>query len=1703
MKKFLSIILALLMVMSLFTITGMSEGQKNAASDKKSVTFDFSEPYAEAFVPNETSAVDSQGNTFYPLHSASKESSVSYEKIDVTTAQGQQTVDSLQIVAAGHTMFIPVDKDGKPFELSPNSEYEVTVKTFVKAITRYGQLFFGGGALGAYRKDYTAVPSGKFIGTNMCVEAEMGAQHPIYRTSSQAYQDWGGNYYANAQSNGKLRYFEDFNAVTNKYQYYENTLSFATGDYVPTEKGFKLSTGGTEYSFGNYFCIKADGGTINAYTDGVLMHTALEQYNIIELTVTRISGEDVEIPDAPVGNYYSFDFSEGGMPEIKVNDTGLQDSLGNTYYPLHSAKGETTAELVKINASTAMGEEEIDTLELKAYGHTLFIPTDKDGKPYELDPNSAYEVKAKFFVKAADTYSQVFFGGGAYGAYTKAYQLSESKFTASDRWNEATMSARYPIYRSASLGYQDWGGNYKNSTGSRTVRYFDTFDSVNNKFHYYEGTECFVTGDYEKLSRGFSLTNSEGKATFGNYFTVMTDGGNVEVYKDGVLYATNPVQFNFVELKITKLSENAVITFDADDGAFSDGSKTKDYSVVVGNGVYIPEIPQKDGYTLKGWSLTKGGEVISDAATKDLHKKTVYAVYENDEFSGYDRFSRYVDFSNYYVKLGINCTRYDNSTYTASSDPYMSLVNDETAVGGKYLRFGCESTVTEALPNFNITVTPTGDVSDSKTSEENLVLVNNTTYRIKMRYRANTVSGSGKLTLYATYGRNYQKVTDKAEQGYTVLDSNITKTEGWQEAEYYFTTPESYYNDGSYDYNKLFIGLRAEKGARTAYDIDYISIDKVSRVSLYGVEDGVASLQNDYYAQPGDSIELPEFISNEVYNNENSKGNVNKTAFEGWYSDITLKNEVKDLKVENEDTILYGKMSDAVLSSSLNQDIFCGFDTYFNEGSYVFANGFGCAVTNETAYTGSYSMKVTLNKDTDKKFRTFEVKNANSATLYNNTTYRVDFVYKADADVTAQFCVGESGYANVNNYGISELKLAKADNWKTVTAYVTADLSEEDYNFLGFTPAITLSAENDATVYVDTIQVSSLVKNLGVSRLNGIEAEKTGKQALRFYMAYETEMPNDSITVADNTLSVAERGILFKDSATSTEMVIENKGNGVVAAVRSSDFDKAWDHNGVTNAVTFSAYVNGFQIDDTRAITARGYVKLSDGSVYYGEEMSVSVNDIQEGIDYTDLSKLDIVSGELTHTSATEYSIKANNGIVSMKDAYIFLPQGSTIKAKNGVKIYPYNEYLETDENVLNPEYVKEYTFSEGQTVRLVIKGSIDDIEIKVPTDVVKYLLSGNNEFMTYGAEMDFIKESVQNKNGTNYIFISDIHYEGWASADKKLPLFRQMNAIVKMANENEIDFVAVGGDIITGVCSTADSAIEDINEILEPLKNCDKPVFVMMGNHDDNCYHIFGGDQVYYPERIISKKMFTEQVIQVYNKNLVHDSKNPDSRYYYSDLENKKTRVVVLDSIDYDYVENPDGSIKELVNFTDGWNKVQLGSGSSYWGYSVEQLKWLVDEALTAPDGYNYIFLSHMGIDADTNQTWGKPVMYGKELREIISAYQNKTVYNNEKIGKADYTKTNGRILAYNFGHTHIELVLYSSDINLYQISTATPNIVNYSKTLSLDGTSTNNKSHDWRFYRRAYNTINEACFDIVCADEKGVYKYAFGAGGDYKGIY
>lgn len=378
-----------------------------------------------------------------------------------------------------------------------------------------------------------------------------------------------------------------------------------------------------------------------------------------------------------------------------------------------------------------------------------------------------------------------------------------------------------------------------------------------------------------------------------------------------------------------------------------------------------------------------------------------------------------------------------------------------------------------------------------------------------------------------------------------------------------------------------------------------------------------------------------------------------------------------------------------------------------------------------------------------------------------------------------------------------------------------------------------------------------------------------------------------------------------------------------------------------------------------------------------------------------------------------------------------------------------------------------------------------------------------------YGIEMSVVSDQVDalGEDTVNYIFITDIHYTNGDSAQDKA-LLNQMNAIAKMAEaDDSIDFIVIGGDTTTGTYSTKEACIAETNEVLAPLKNCSKPILILPGNHDDNCYHVYSGDKVYKPELIVSDMDWTQQILAVNSpETIVHDKDYANSKYYYYDLPEKKTRVVCLDAIDYRAPFDENGNITEMVpadfaNNTyygkEGVPARQYKSGASYWDYSAEQLKWLTEQALTEKD-YNYIFVSHMGIDSDTN-SGGETVNagYRDKLRGIISAYQSKTTYSDSE-HTADFTDFSGKILSYQFGHIHVELTTYSEDIDLWQICSASAN-VDQSGNQTLDdiqGSSINNKELDWNPIYRALGTDSEAYFDIMSVTEDAVYKFNIGTG-------
>ncbi len=84
--------------------------------------------------------------------------------------------------------------------------------------------------------------------------------------------------------------------------------------------------------------------------------------------------------------------------------------------------------------------------------------------------------------------------------------------------------------------------------------------------------------------------------------------------------------------------------------------------------------------------------------------------------------------------------------------------------------------------------------------------------------------------------------------------------------------------------------------------------------------------------------------------------------------------------------------------------------------------------------------------------------------------------------------------------------------------------------------------------------------------------------------------------------------------------------------------------------------------------------------------------------------------------------------------------------------------------------------------------------------------------------------------------------------------------------------------------------------------------------------------------------------------KNCVHDKSYEFSKYFYYNLNRKKTRVIVLDTMDMRKPFDENGTVTENVNRL-----------PRFW-YTNEQLDWLCGQALCAPEDWDYIIMYRSG---------------------------------------------------------------------------------------------------------------------------------------------
>lgn len=324
-----------------------------------------------------------------------------------------------------------------------------------------------------------------------------------------------------------------------------------------------------------------------------------------------------------------------------------------------------------------------------------------------------------------------------------------------------------------------------------------------------------------------------------------------------------------------------------------------------------------------------------------------------------------------------------------------------------------------------------------------------------------------------------------------------------------------------------------------------------------------------------------------------------------------------------------------------------------------------------------------------------------------------------------------------------------------------------------------------------------------------------------------------------------------------------------------------------------------------------------------------------------------------------------------------------------------------------------------------------------------------------------------QTNETLNLIFVTDLHH---SSGGNQL---RAARAIRELTSRLPLDLVVNGGD--SAVNETKDQTLASQTEICHALRTPDVPVLSVKGNHDDNS--IYGHDReelrgrhVIYPSE--TKRLIQDGVLDAAR----WDSTRPDGLYYFVDVEAKKTRVIVLDTIDIPYADPDSGTIEHF--------------GQWEYAFSPEQLNWLANEALHLRDksDWRVLIVSHVAIFQDEVFGADFPVRNGEALWGIVCAFRDGGSYDAE-VGEgesvrrmaADFGQQGKRtVIGCLFGHVHFDQTVYRDGIPMISTLNACTN-------------------QDFpEAPERKVGTLSETAFDIVTVNfgQSRIDTYRFGAG-------
>lgn len=334
--------------------------------------------------------------------------------------------------------------------------------------------------------------------------------------------------------------------------------------------------------------------------------------------------------------------------------------------------------------------------------------------------------------------------------------------------------------------------------------------------------------------------------------------------------------------------------------------------------------------------------------------------------------------------------------------------------------------------------------------------------------------------------------------------------------------------------------------------------------------------------------------------------------------------------------------------------------------------------------------------------------------------------------------------------------------------------------------------------------------------------------------------------------------------------------------------------------------------------------------------------------------------------------------------------------------------------------------------------------------------------------------KSVQDKitgETVSYIFITDLHIDD--SEEVTESGFNTLNALVDVANNTDVDFVCVGGDLYNGMNAEENGkahALATIQSISDVLKNCNKPVFILHGNHDDNSFSAQKDwDLLYSSDYVINK----DEWYSVTMANFSQYATDYQQGYFYYDIPGKNVRVICLNMSDSDDTV-VDGKQNEI--------------GMYFYGYKDEQIDWLLNKAMTR-DNCQYYIMDHDAFDYPEGY---EPFSNRETLRNILSAAYQKQAYNDGRFSK-DFSAWNSQLVLMNSGHLHLErhiadektggLVILNTDRCKLSRGYVWGNFSNEGYTVAAERTS---------------GTVTEGLFNVVISSPDKIDIVRFGAGED-----